>query len=93
MVVVHLLVDTGDAMGANAVNTMAEAVAPFIEKITGGTVKLRILSNLASYRLARATATFTKEAIGGEDVVDGVIAAYAFAEADPFRAATSNKAL
>lgn len=93
MVVVHLLVDTGDAMGANAVNTMAEAVAPFIEKITGGTVKLRILSNLAAYRLARATATFTKEAIGGEDVVDGVIAAYAFAEADPFRAATSNKGI
>lgn len=93
MVVTHLLVDTGDAMGANAVNTMAEAVAPFIEKITGGTVKLRILSNLASYRLARATATFTKEAIGGEDVVDGIIAAYAFAEADPYRAATSNKGI
>lgn len=93
MVVTHLLVDTGDAMGANAVNTMAEAVAPFIEKITGGTVKLRILSNLASYRLARATAVFTKEAIGGEDVVDGIIAAYAFAEADPFRAATSNKGI
>lgn len=93
MVVVHLLVDTGDAMGANAVNTMAEAVAPFIEEITGGTVKLRILSNLAAYRLARATATFTKDAIGGEDVVDGVLAAYAFAEADPFRAATSNKGI
>ncbi|MCI1821839.1 MAG: hydroxymethylglutaryl-CoA reductase, degradative [Megasphaera sp.] len=93
MVVTHLLVDTGDAMGANAVNTMAEAVAPFIEKITGGIVKLRILSNLAAYRLARATAKFTKEAIGGEDVVDGIIAAYAFAEADPFRAATSNKGI
>ena len=93
MVVIHLLVDTGDAMGANAVNTMAEAVAPFVEKITGGTVKLRILSNLAVHRLARATATFTKEAIGGADVVDGIIAAYAFAEADPFRAATSNKGI
>lgn len=93
MVVTHLLVDTGDAMGANAVNTMAEAVAPAIEKLTGGTVKLRILSNLADHRLARATATFTKEAIGGEDVVDGVVAAYAFAAADPYRAATSNKGI
>ena len=93
MVVTHLLVDTGDAMGANAVNTMAEAVAPTIEKLTGGTVKLRILSNLADHRLARATATFTKEAIGGEDVVDGVVAAYAFAAADPYRAATSNKGI
>ena len=93
MVVTHLLVDTGDAMGANAVNTMAEAVAPTIEQLTGGTVKLRILSNLADHRLARATATFTKEAIGGEDVVDGVVAAYAFAAADPYRAATSNKGI
>ena len=93
MVVTHLLVDTGDAMGANAVNTMAEAVAPKIEELTGGIVKLRILSNLADHRLARATATFTKEAIGGEDVVDGVVAAYAFAAADPYRAATSNKGI
>lgn len=93
MVVTHLLVDTGDAMGANAVNTMAEAVAPAIEKLTGGTVKLRILSNLADHRLARATATFTREAIGGEDVADGVVAAYAFAAADPYRAATSNKGI
>ena len=93
MVIVHLIVDTGDAMGANAVNTMAEAVAPLIEQITHGTVKLRILSNLAAYRLARATATFYKDAIGGESVVDGIIAAYAFAEADPFRAATSNKGI
>ena len=93
MVVTHLLVDTGDAMGANAVNTMAEAVAPTLEKLTGGVVKLRILSNLADHRLARATATFTKESIGGEEVVDGVIAAYAFAEADPYRAATSNKGI
>lgn len=93
MVVTHLLVDTGDAMGANAVNTMAEAVAPKIEEITGGTVKLRILSNLADHRIARASAVFTKEAIGGEDVVDGVVAAYAFAAADPYRAATSNKGI
>lgn len=72
---------------------MAEAIAPIIEEITKGTVKLRILSNLAVYRLARATAVFNKEDIGGTSVVDGIIAAYAFAEADPFRAATSNKGI
>ncbi len=93
MVVAHLVVDTGDAMGANAVNTMAESVASKIEELTGGTVKLRILTNLADLRLARATATFKKEAIGGEDVVDGIITAYEFAAADPYRAATSNKGI
>lgn len=93
MVITHLIVDTGDAMGANAVNTMAEAVAPKIEEITGGTVKLRILSNLAVYRLARAMAKITKEVLGGEDVVDGIVAAYEFAAADPFRAATNNKGI
>ena len=65
MVIVHLLVDTGDAMGANAVNTMAEAVAPFLEELTGGRAELRILSNLADRRLARARAVFKKEAVGG----------------------------
>ncbi len=93
MVVSHLLVNCLDAMGANAVNTMAEAIAPEIEKLTGGKVYLRILSNLAIYRLAFAEATWTKEALGGEDVVDGVIEAYAFAEADPFRCATHNKGI
>ncbi|MEE0517662.1 MAG: hypothetical protein UC708_07260, partial [Anaerovoracaceae bacterium] len=58
MVVVHLLVDTKDAMGANAVNTMAEAVAPYIEEITGGNVELRILSNLADHRIVRARAVW-----------------------------------
>ena len=87
MVIVHLLVDTGDAMGANAVNTMAEAVAPFLEELTGGRAELRILSNLADRRLARARAVFKKEAVGGEEVVDKMIAAYAFAAADPYRAA------
>ena len=77
MVIVHLLVDTGDAMGANAVNTMAEAVAPFLEELTGGRAELRILSNLADRRLARARAVFKKEAVGGEEVVDKMIAAYA----------------
>ena len=93
MVIVHLLVDTGDAMGANAVNTMAETVAPFLEELTGGRAELRILSNLADHRLARARAVFKKEAIGGEEVVDKMIAAYAFAAADPYRAATNNKGI
>ncbi len=93
MVITHLLVDARDAMGANAVNTMAEAVAPLIEEITGGRVFLRIISNLASHRLARATAIFSKEALGGEEVVDGILQAYAFALADPFRAATHNKGI
>ncbi|UCE37606.1 MAG: hydroxymethylglutaryl-CoA reductase, degradative [Thermoplasmata archaeon] len=93
MVVNHLLVDCRDAMGANAVNTMAEAVAPLIEKITGGRVYLRIISNLAIYRLARAKAVFEKEGLGGEDVVDGVIEAYSLAAADPYRCATHNKGI
>lgn len=93
MVIVHLLVDTGDAMGANAVNTMAEAVAPYLEELTGGRAELRILSNLADHRIARARAVFKKDAIGGEEVVDKMLAAYAFAAADPYRAATNNKGI
>ncbi len=88
--IVHLLVDCRDAMGANAVNTMAEALAPKIEKITGGTVYLRILSNLADQRLARARAVWGKEDIG-KDTVEGVIQAYEFARVDPYRCATHNK--
>lgn len=93
MVIVHLLVDTLDAMGANAVNTMAEAVAPYIEEITGGSVELRILSNLADHRLVRVRATWKKEDIGGEEVVNKMLNAYAFAKADPYRAATHNKGI
>lgn len=93
MVIVHLLIDTGDAMGANAVNTMAEAVAPYIEEITGGSVELRILSNLADHRLVRARAVWKKEDIGGQEVVDKILNAYAFAEADSYRAATHNKGM
>jgi len=93
MVVPELIVNTGDAMGANAVNTMAEAVAPMVEEITGGRVVLRIISNLADRRLVRATAVFDKETIGGEDTVDGIIYAYAFADADPYRCATHNKGI
>jgi hydroxymethylglutaryl-CoA reductase len=93
MVVPELIVNTGDAMGANAVNTMAEAVAPMVEEITGGRVFLRIISNLADRRLVRATAVFDKEAIGGVDAVDGIVFAYAFADADPYRCATHNKGI
>lgn len=93
MLVAELLVDCRDAMGANAVNTMVEAVAPMIETISGGRVYLRIISNLAVKRLARAKATFPKEALGGEEVVDGIVKAYAFAAADPYRCATHNKGI
>ncbi len=91
MTIIHLLVDVRDAMGANVINTMCEAVAPLIEELTGGRVFLRIVSNLATYRLARARAVFAKEALGGEEVVDGILQAYAFAAADPYRCATHNK--
>lgn len=93
MVITHLIVDTRDAMGANAVNTMAEALAPHIEEWTGGRVYLRILSNLADKRLVRARTKVTQEALGGEDVVDGIIIAQTFAEVDPYRAATHNKGI
>lgn len=93
MVVVHLLVDCRDAMGANAVNTMAEALAPFIEEITGGRVYLRIISNLADLRLARARAVFLADEIGGPQVVDAIVLASALAEVDPYRAATHNKGI
>ena len=93
MVVVQLIVDTRDAMGANTVNTMAEALAPHVERITGGRVQLRILSNLADKRLVRVRAVVDKEALGGEGVVDGIVAAYTFAAIDPYRAATHNKGI
>jgi len=93
MVITHLVVDCRDAMGANAVNTMAETVAPYIEELTGGRVYLRIISNLADKRLMRAKAVFPKETIGGEEVVDGILAAYHFAAGDPYRAATHNKGI
>jgi hydroxymethylglutaryl-CoA reductase len=93
MVITHLLVDCRDAMGANAVNTMAEAVAPRLETITGGRVYLRIISNLAIYRKTRASAIWPAKFLGGEEVVDGIIEAFAFACADPFRVATHNKGI
>jgi len=93
MLIVHLYVDCRDAMGANAVNTMAEAVAPMIESLTGGQVYLRIISNLATNRLVKAWCTVPKEAVGGEAVVDGIVYASAFAAADPYRGATHNKGI
>ncbi|MEM1578337.1 MAG: hydroxymethylglutaryl-CoA reductase, degradative [Archaeoglobaceae archaeon] len=93
MLVVHLLIDVRDAMGANVVNTMCEKVAPILARIAEGRAHLRIVSNLAVHRISRARALFKKEAIGGEEVVEGVMKAYAFAEADPFRCATHNKGI
>jgi hydroxymethylglutaryl-CoA reductase len=96
--VVHLIYDVRDAMGANAVNTACERLAPKIEAITGGKVHLRILSNLADRRIARARCTIPVKELAfdifsGEEVRDGIIAAYAFAAADPYRAATHNKGI
>ena len=93
MLIIHLLVDCRDAMGANAVNTMCEVLAPSVEKITGGRVLLRIISNLADHRLARAEVVVKKDDIGGEKLVNDIVAAWAFADADPYRAATHNKGI
>jgi hydroxymethylglutaryl-CoA reductase len=98
MVVAHLIVDVRDAMGANTVNTMAESVAGRIEEITGGKVRLRILSNLADLRLARAQVRYSAETLktkeySGEEIIDGVVDAYLFAAIDPYRAATHNKGI
>ncbi len=91
MVIAELMVDCRDAMGANVVNTMAESVAPLLEKLSEGRANLRIISNLADRRVARASVRISKEALGGEAVVDGIVDAYAFAAADPYRCATHNK--
>jgi hydroxymethylglutaryl-CoA reductase len=93
MVITHLVVDTRDAMGANAVNTMAEKIAPLIAGWTNGRTNLRILSNLADRRLARARCVWRTADIGGEAVRDGMLSAYHFADADPYRAATHNKGI
>jgi len=92
MLITELFVDCRDAMGANAVNTMLEAVAPMVGKASGGKVYLRILSNLASKRLARAKVIYSKEVLS-EEMIDGIIYAYAFAKADPYRCATHNKGI
>ena len=96
--VLHLITDVRDAMGANAVNTAMERLAPLVEQITGGKVQLRILSNLADRRLARARCTIPLKELAFDDfpaetVRDGIIAAWAFAAVDPYRAATHNKGI
>jgi len=93
MLIVELLIDVGDAMGANVTNTMCEGVSPFLEKITGGRSLLRILSNYSTRRMARAKAVFEKNAVGGEDVVDNIVSAFQFADNDVFRAVTHNKGI
>ncbi|MDG2305600.1 MAG: hydroxymethylglutaryl-CoA reductase, degradative [Candidatus Binatia bacterium] len=97
-VVVHLLVDVGDAMGANAINTIAEQAAPLLEEISGGTAHLRILSNLTDRRCGRASVRYRLEDLAmkgrtGEEVGRGVELASLFAEADPYRATTHNKGI
>ena len=93
MIVTHLIVDVRDAMGANAVNTMCEALAPMLEEITGGKVRLKILSNLADKRIVKAKAVFDKEKLGGEHIVDAFLESYNLAVVDPYRAATHNKGI
>jgi len=93
MIVTHLIVDVRDAMGANAVNTMCEALAPMLEEISNGKVRLKILSNLADRRLVKATAVFDKEKMGGDQVVDAFLESYTLASIDPYRAATHNKGI
>ena len=98
MVIVHLLYDTRDAMGANTVNTAAEVLAPVVEEITGGRVHLRILTNLADRRLARSKCSISPDLLafgefGGEEVIRGIVEAYAFAAVDSYRAATHNKGI
>jgi hydroxymethylglutaryl-CoA reductase len=102
MVIVHLLVDVKDAMGANAINTMGEKIGPKIEELTGAEVRLKIITNLAVYRTVKAKAVFTKKALEesfkqgnfkGEEIVEHILDAYHFAASDPFRACTNNKGI
>ena len=93
MLIVELLIDVGDAMGANVTNTMCEGIAPLIEKITGGRTLLRILSNYSTRRIAKAKAVFDKDAVGGEEVVDNILMAFEFADNDVYRAVTHNKGI
>lgn len=98
MLVVHLVVDVRDAMGANAINAMCEAIAPLLEQITRGRVYLRILSNLSDRRLSRARCVvparaLERDGLSGEEVIEGILWAYAFAAVDPYRATTHNKGI
>ena len=91
MLIVELMIDVGDAMGANVTNTMCETVAPLIEKLTGGKTLLRILSNYSTKRMVSVSAIFDKDAMGGEQVVNDMISAFEFADNDVYRAVTHNK--
>ena len=93
VIVVHLIVDVLDAMGANAVNTMVESIAPLLEKITGGEARLRIISNYATRRLVRAWARTPPENVGGEDIARKIVEASILADIDPYRAVTHNKGI
>jgi len=92
MLIVHLMVDVRDAMGANLVNTLVERLSPFLEEITGCKTRLRIVTNLAAKRIAKARAIWNKDVIG-EDIVNGILEAYAFAASDQYRCATHNKGI
>jgi hydroxymethylglutaryl-CoA reductase len=93
MLIVEILVDTKDSMGANAINKMCEKIAPTIESLTGGKAILRILSNYSTKRIVRCRALFGKDCLGGESIVDRILYAYAFAHSDPYRAVTHNKGI
>jgi len=93
MLLIELTIDTQDAMGANIINTMCESVAPRLEEITGGKVVLKILSNYATRRLVRCKATFQKNQLGGEQIVERILYAYALAYSDVYRAVTHNKGI
>ena len=92
MLIVHLIVDVRDAMGANAINTMCEKITPVLEELSGGKARLRILSNLAIYRLATVKTVWKKETLG-EETIDAILDAYEFAKNDVFRATTNNKGI
>ena len=98
MLILHLIMNVCDVMGANLIDTAMEAIAPAVEKISGGKVRLRILSNYADRRLARASCSIPADALAfkgysGEDVMERMLEGYAFAEADPYRAVTHNKGI
>jgi hydroxymethylglutaryl-CoA reductase len=93
MLITELLIDVGDAMGANVTNSMCEAVSPFLEEITGGRALLRILSNYSTRRLVTVSGIFAKDEVGGEEVVDNIVLAYEFADNDIYRAVTHNKGI
>jgi len=92
-IAINIIVDVVDAMGANTVNTMAEAIAPYLEKLVGGEARLRIVSNYAVHRLVRAWVRVPPDVIGGKEIAEKIVDASAIAESDPFRAVTHNKGI